>query len=89
MLTDAYARLIAMKLFGERAIDYFRSANAEDRRYLLYNPITKMKVTTEGERVIDLLWDVIAARGLREGHLLRDGGESTSARCPSSRAPCT
>lgn len=66
MLTDAYARLLAMKLFGERSIDYFRSANAEDRRYLLYNPITKMKVTTEGERVIDLLWDVIAARGFEK-----------------------
>ncbi|MFO1364842.1 MAG: acyl-CoA dehydrogenase, partial [Burkholderiales bacterium] len=63
MLTDAYARLIAMKMFGERAIDYFRSAHSEDRRYLLYNPSAKMKVTTEGERVIDLLWDVIAARG--------------------------
>jgi alkylation response protein AidB-like acyl-CoA dehydrogenase len=61
--TDAYARLIAMKLFGERAIDYFRAAGPDDRRYLLYNPITKMKVTTEGERVIDLLWDVIAAKG--------------------------
>jgi acyl-CoA dehydrogenase len=66
MLTDAYARLVAMKLFGDRAIDYLRSANAEDRRYLLYNPITKMKVTTEGERVIDLLWDVIAARGFEK-----------------------
>ena len=61
--TDAYARLIAMKLFGGRAIDYMRAAGPEDRRYLLYNPITKMKVTTEGERVIDLLWDVIAAKG--------------------------
>jgi acyl-CoA dehydrogenase len=63
MLTDAYARLVAMKLFGERSIDYLRCANPEDRRYLLYNPLTKMKVTTEGERVVDLLWDVIAARG--------------------------
>ncbi len=61
--TDAYARLVAMKLFARRAIDYMRSAHPEDRRYLLYNPITKMKVTTEGERVIDLLWDVIAAKG--------------------------
>ena len=61
--TDAYARLAAMKLFGDRAIDYMRSAGPEDRRYLLYNPVTKMKVTTEGERVIDLLWDVIAAKG--------------------------
>jgi acyl-CoA dehydrogenase len=55
-----------MKLFGRRAIDYLRSAGPEDRRYLLYNPITKMKVTTEGERVIDLLWDVIAAKGFEK-----------------------
>jgi acyl-CoA dehydrogenase len=65
-LTDAYARLIAMKLFGERAIDYFRNASAKDRRYLLFNPVTKMKVTTEGERVIDGLWDVIAAKGFEK-----------------------
>src|SRR4051794_20626672 len=66
LLSDAYARLAAMKLFGERAIDYFRSADENDRRYLLFNPITKMKVTTEGERVIDHLWDVIAAKGFEE-----------------------
>ena len=63
---DAYARLIAMKLFSARAVDYFRTANDEDRRYLLFNPITKMKVTSEGERVIDLLWDVIAAKGFEK-----------------------
>jgi acyl-CoA dehydrogenase len=63
---DAYARLVAMKLFSDRAIDYFRSASADDRRYLLFNPITKMKVTTEGERVIDLLWDVLAAKGFEK-----------------------
>ena len=61
--TDSYARLIAMKLFANRAIDYFRVASPEDRRYLLFNPLTKMKVTTEGERVIDELWDVMAAKG--------------------------
>ena len=61
--TDSYARLIAMKLFARRAIDYMRSAHPEDRRYLLSNPLTKMKVTTEGERVIDALWDVMAAKG--------------------------
>jgi acyl-CoA dehydrogenase len=66
LLTDAYARLVAMRLFGDRAIDYFRAAGPEDRRYLLFNPITKMKVTTEGERVIDHLWDVIAAKGFEE-----------------------
>ncbi|MEZ0022114.1 acyl-CoA dehydrogenase [Kitasatospora sp. MAP12-9] len=62
-LTDAYARLTAMKLFSDRAVDYFRTASPEDRRYLLFNPMTKMKVTTEGEKVIDLMWDVIAAKG--------------------------
>jgi alkylation response protein AidB-like acyl-CoA dehydrogenase len=62
-LTDAYTRLVAMKLFSDRAVDYFRSAGPDDRRYLLFNPMTKMKVTTEGEKVIDLLWDVIAAKG--------------------------
>ncbi|GGQ73212.1 acyl-CoA dehydrogenase family protein [Couchioplanes azureus] len=62
-LMDAYARLVAMKLFSDRAVDYFRSATPDDRRYLLFNPMTKMKVTTEGEKVIDLLWDVIAAKG--------------------------
>jgi acyl-CoA dehydrogenase len=40
-----------------------RSASPEDRRYLLYNPVMKMKVTTQGEHVIDHLWDVIAAKG--------------------------
>ncbi len=65
-LTDAYARLVAMRLFGRRATDYFRAATADDRRYLLYNPIEKMKVTTEGEGVINLLWDVIAAKGFEK-----------------------
>jgi acyl-CoA dehydrogenase len=66
MFTDAYARLIAMKLFALRAADYMRVASAEDRRYLLYNPMVKMKVTTQGEDVINLLWDVIAAKGFEE-----------------------
>ncbi len=63
MFTDAYARLVAMKLFTLRAADYMRAASPEDRRYLLYNPMVKMKVTTQGEDVINLLWDVIAAKG--------------------------
>ncbi|MFE6038940.1 acyl-CoA dehydrogenase [Streptomyces sp. NPDC056452] len=64
--TDAYIRLVAMKLFSARAVDYFRSAGPDDRRYLLFNPMTKMKVTTEGEKVIDLMWDVIAAKGFEK-----------------------
>ena len=63
---DAYARLVAMKLFALRASDYLRSASKDDRRYLLYNPVVKMKVTTQGEQVIDLLWDVIAAKGFEK-----------------------
>jgi acyl-CoA dehydrogenase len=64
--TDAYTRLVAMKLFALRASDYMRSASAQDRRYLLYNPVVKMKVTTQGEEVINLLWDVIAAKGFEK-----------------------
>lgn len=63
MFVDAYARLTAMKLFALRTADYIRAASPEDRRYLLYNPTVKMKVTTQGEEVINLLWDVIAAKG--------------------------
>jgi acyl-CoA dehydrogenase len=38
-----------MKAFGDRAIDYFRTASPRDRRYLLFDPISKMKMTTNGE----------------------------------------
>ena len=66
MFTEAYARLVAMKLFTLRAADYMRIATPDDRRYLLYNPVVKMKVTTQGEQVINLLWDVIAAKGFEK-----------------------
>ena len=63
---DAYTRLVAMKLFGLRTADYMRIASKEDRRYLLYAPVMKMKTTTQGEEVINLLWDVIAAKGFEK-----------------------
>jgi acyl-CoA dehydrogenase len=63
---EAYSRVIAMKLFSDRAIDYFRSASLDDRRYLLFNPVTKSKVTSEGETVVTLLWDVLAAKGFEK-----------------------
>jgi acyl-CoA dehydrogenase len=66
IFTDAYTRLAAMKLFAHRASDYQRVASAEDRRYLLYNSLVKMKVTTQGEEVLNLLWDVIAAKGFEK-----------------------
>jgi acyl-CoA dehydrogenase len=66
LFVDAYTRLSAMRLFALRNADYIRAASAEDRRYLLYTPMTKMKVTTQGEEVINLLWDVIAAKGFEK-----------------------
>ncbi len=66
LFVDAWARLVAMRLFALRASDYMRAASPDDRRYLLYNPMVKMKVTTQGEEVINLLWDVIAARGFEK-----------------------
>ena len=66
MFVDAYCRLVAMKLFALRAADYMRVASATDRRYLLFNPMVKMKVTTQGEEVMDLMWDAIAARGFEK-----------------------
>ncbi len=66
LFTDAYCRLVAMKVFARRASDYMRAASPEDRRYLLYNPMVKMKVTTQGEEVVNHLWDVIAAKGFEK-----------------------
>ncbi len=69
-LVDAHARLVGMRLFCDRAIDYFRCADADDRRYLLYNPVTKMKATTEAEKVMSLLADVVAAKGFEADNYL-------------------
>ncbi|PID42611.1 MAG: acyl-CoA dehydrogenase [Gammaproteobacteria bacterium] len=66
LFVDSYTRLTAMRLFAHRARDYMRTASADDRRYLLFNPMVKMKVTTQGEEVIDLLWDIIAAKGFEK-----------------------
>ena len=66
LFVEGYARLVASKLFGLRATDYMRVASSEDRRYLLYNPIMKMKVTGEGEKVVGMLHEVIAAKGFEQ-----------------------
>ena len=63
---DAWLRIVGMKLYQRRSTDYFRNANASDRRYLLYNPTSKMKVTLQAEDVINLLWEVIAAKGFEK-----------------------
>lgn len=79
LFTDAYTRLAAMRLFSLRASDYMRSASREDRRYLLYNPIVKMKVTTQGEEVIDHLWNVIAAKGFEKDMYFEMGARDIRA----------
>ena len=69
---DSYARLIAMKAFSQRSVDYLRSASLDDRRYLLFNPVTKAKVTMEGETVVRMLHDVVAAKGYEKNTMFRE-----------------
>jgi len=78
---DAWLRLVGMKLYQRRATDYFRNASEADRRYLLYNPTSKMKVTLQAEEVINLLWDVIAAKGFEKDTFFSMG--ATDIRGPS------
>ena len=66
LFVESYARLIAMKLVAFRAADYLRAASDSDRRYLLFNPIVKMKVTGQGEKVVGLLHEIIAAKGYEQ-----------------------
>ena len=77
---DAWLRIVGMKLYQRRATDYFRNANANDRRYLLYNPTSKMKVTLQAEEVINLLWEVIAAKGFEKDTYFCTGHR----RCPGT-----
>ncbi len=59
----AFGRLVAMKLYAYRALDYLQVASRDDRRYLLFNPVQKAKVSTEGVVVMHLLSECIGARG--------------------------
>src|SRR5207248_3049883 len=62
-MTLAFARLLAMKLYAYRALDYLQVVGAEDRRYLLFNAVQKAKVSTEGVKVMGLLSECVGARG--------------------------
>lgn len=66
LFLEGYVRLVAARMFCYRAKDYTRIASEADRRYLLLNPLVKMKVTLECEAVIERIWDVIAARGFEK-----------------------
>jgi len=79
LFMDSYIRLLSMKLFGLRGIDYMRSASKDDRRYLLFNPMVKMKVTMEGEKVMEQLWDIIAAKGFESDTYFEEAVQSIKA----------
>ncbi|MDX1958238.1 MAG: acyl-CoA dehydrogenase [Leptospiraceae bacterium] len=66
LFMECFTRITAMRLFSFRATDYMRAASRNDRRYLLFNPMEKMKVTTQGEEVVIQLWNIIAAKGLNK-----------------------
>lgn len=63
-LTLAYARLLAMKAYAVRALDYLECAGPDERRYLLYNAVQKARVSTEGVTVMALLSECVGARGV-------------------------
>jgi len=63
-MATAYARMTAMKLDACRALDYVQMANADDRRYLLFNAVQKARVSTEGVKVMSMLSECMGARGV-------------------------
>lgn len=71
-LSEAFCRINAMKLYALRSLDYFRSMSEKDRRYLLFNPIQKMKVCTQGAVVMQKIMDVVCAKGYERDTYLSD-----------------
>jgi len=66
LFMESFTRILAMRMFSFRATDYMRTASSKDRRYLLFNPMEKMKVTMQGEEVVTNLWNIIAAKGVNK-----------------------
>lgn len=64
--SEAYLRLLGMRLYVYRACDYFRCSSSEDRRYLLYNPIVKMKTGLEGVKVMTNILDAASAKAFEK-----------------------
>ena len=63
LFVESFCRLTAMKLYNNRTLDYLRTASDQDRRYLIYTPVSKMKVGMQGAKIADLLLDTVAAKG--------------------------
>ena len=84
---DAYARLLAMRLFSDRAVDYFRTASPEDRPL----PLVQSRHQDEGDNR-GTEGDRTALRhrcgkGLRERTATSRWPRWMSTGCPSSRGP--
>jgi acyl-CoA dehydrogenase len=62
-MREAYLRLLAMKLYAYRTLDYVSAACEEDRRYLLFTAVQKARVSTQGVRVMGLLSECVGAFG--------------------------
>jgi len=63
-MSQAYARLTAMKLYAYRALDYVQAASNTDRRYLLFNAVQKAKLSTDGVRVMSLISECLGAKAI-------------------------
>lgn len=62
-MAEATARLLAMKLYAFRALDYLHAASADDRRYQLFCAVQKARVSTQGVRVMALISESVGAKG--------------------------
>jgi acyl-CoA dehydrogenase len=62
-MVGAFARLVAMKLYAYRALDYLQAAGPDDRRYLFFNAVQKACVSTQGVELLQTLSECVGARG--------------------------
>lgn len=88
LLTDAYVRLIAMKLVASRASDYMRSASAADRRYLLYSPLTRRRSPAKASGSSPPCGTSLRPKGWKRTRFSRPW-LARLACCPGWKAPCT
>ena len=84
LLSDAYARLVAMKLFGDRAIDYFRSRGPGRPPLSALQPDHEDEGDHRGREGDRRPVGRDRRQGLREGHVLRDG-RARHPRAPEAR----
>lgn len=63
IMGSATIKLLGMKMFAYRAIDYLQVASEKDRRYLLINSVQKAKVSIEGVGVMQMLSECVGAKG--------------------------